>query len=107
MVEVKRVGSSQTLIAGQSLTRVAGGAITKIDTYREGSYDSASGQFTGTPAVTQAFEYDGNARLTREMSGPSVQAAASVEFQAGFCRPFLFAGVGSMCWQRRSARQTA
>jgi len=66
VVDVKRVGSSETLIAGQALTRIAGGTITKIETYRTGSYDSGTGQFTGTPATTQAFEYDGNARLTRE-----------------------------------------
>jgi RHS repeat-associated protein len=66
VAEVKRVGAGETLLAGQALTRGTGGAITKIDTYRAGSYDSAAGQFAGTPATTQAFEYDGNARLTRE-----------------------------------------
>jgi YD repeat-containing protein len=49
------------------MTRSAGGTISRIDTYREGSgFDSVLGRFSGTPARTQAFEYDGNARLTRE-----------------------------------------
>lgn len=66
VVEVKRIGTTETLIAGQSLTRLTGGTITRIETYRSGTYDSATGQFTGTPATIQAFEYDRNARLTRE-----------------------------------------
>jgi RHS repeat-associated protein len=68
VVEVKRVGTAETLIAGQAITRAAGGTITQIDTYRSGAYDGASGQFIGAPARIQAFEYDGNARLTREVS---------------------------------------
>jgi RHS repeat-associated protein len=67
IAHVTKVGATQALVAGQALTRGAGGAITKIDTYRTGAaYDSATGQFSGTPNVTQDFEYDGNARLTRE-----------------------------------------
>jgi RHS repeat-associated protein len=66
IAHTKRIGSSETLVAGQAITRGAGGTISEIDTYRAGSYDAATGQFTGTPATTQAFEYDGNARLTRE-----------------------------------------
>jgi RHS repeat-associated protein len=66
-VEVKRVGASESIVAGQAMSRNTGGTITKIETYRAGSYDSATGQFTGAPARTQAFEYDGNARLTREI----------------------------------------
>ncbi|WP_158289964.1 RHS repeat-associated core domain-containing protein [Ramlibacter sp. WS9] len=67
LAEVKRIGMAETLVAGQALTRNAGGTISKIETHRAGSsYDSGTGQFTGVPATTQAFEYDGNARLTRE-----------------------------------------
>jgi RHS repeat-associated protein len=67
IAHVTKAGGTEMLVAGQALTRSAGGTITKIDTYRTGaSYDSATGQFSGTPSLTQNFEYDGNARLTRE-----------------------------------------
>ncbi|MBI5278680.1 MAG: hypothetical protein HY854_19775 [Burkholderiales bacterium] len=67
IAEVRRIGTGETLLAGQALTRSVGRTIGRIETYRVGSsYDSATGQFSGTPAKTQAFEYDGNARLTRE-----------------------------------------
>ena len=66
VAEVKRVAGSETVLAGQALTRAAGGTITRIDTYRSGSYDPASGQFTAAASATSSFEYDGNARLTRE-----------------------------------------
>lgn len=67
--------TSSSLIAGQSLMRAAGGAISRIDTYRAGSGDSsfdvATGSFAGTPAKTQQLEYDGQARLTRELVSTS------------------------------------
>ncbi len=67
IAHVTKAGGAETLVAGQALTRGTGGAISRIDTYRTGAgYDSATGQFSGTPATTQNFEYDGNARLTRE-----------------------------------------
>jgi RHS repeat-associated protein len=66
IAHVKQVGGAETVVAGQALTRGSGGTITKIDTYRTGSYTATSGQFTGTPAGSDAYEYDGNARLTRE-----------------------------------------
>jgi RHS repeat-associated protein len=54
------------LIAGQAISRGPRGAVQGIDTFRSGTYDVGTGQFTGIPAVAQAFEYDGNARLTSE-----------------------------------------
>ncbi|HEY8356717.1 MAG TPA: hypothetical protein VIL30_04570, partial [Ramlibacter sp.] len=59
-------GASENVVAGQALTRTQGGTVQKIETFRSGTYDAATGQFLGTVDVTQAFEYDGNARLTRE-----------------------------------------
>ncbi len=66
IAQVKRLNGSETVVAGQALSRGAGGTISQIDTYRSGTYDSASGLFSAAPARTQAFEYDANARLTRE-----------------------------------------
>lgn len=66
LAEVKRLGGVESVVAGQALTRGPGGTIQRIDTYRAGSYDTAAGAFSAGPANTQAFEYDANARLTRE-----------------------------------------
>jgi RHS repeat-associated protein len=62
----RKTGATETLIAGQAIVRGAGGTVNRLETYRSGSYNAATGQFQGAPDVTQAFEYDGNARLTRE-----------------------------------------
>jgi YD repeat-containing protein len=61
-----KAGAAENVVAGQALTRTQGGTVQKIETFRAETYDAASGQFQGAADVTQAFEYDGNARLTRE-----------------------------------------
>ncbi|WP_305847099.1 RHS repeat-associated core domain-containing protein [Rhodoferax sp. AJA081-3] len=72
IAHVKQTGAAQTLMVGQALTRDAGGAVSRIEMYRAGfgltpaSFDAATGTFTGTVARTQNFEFDANARLTRE-----------------------------------------
>lgn len=66
VAHVRRSNGWQFLLAGQAIARAAGGAITGVDTFRSGIYDAASGQFTGIPDTAQVFEFDGNARLTRE-----------------------------------------
>nr|WP_295770559.1 RHS repeat-associated core domain-containing protein [Rhodoferax sp.] len=72
IAHIKQTGATQTLMVGQALTRDAGGAVSRIDMYRAGfgatpaSFDANSGVFSGTVARTQNFEFDANARLTRE-----------------------------------------
>jgi YD repeat-containing protein len=66
IAHVRRSADWNFLVAGQAIVRGAGGTVQGIDTFRSGIYDVSNGQFTGIPAVAQAFEYDGNARLTRE-----------------------------------------
>ncbi|HSI11009.1 MAG TPA: RHS repeat-associated core domain-containing protein [Chthoniobacter sp.] len=66
IAHLRRSGDWNFLVAGQAIARGPGGTIQSIDTFRSGVYDVPTGQFTGIPAVAQAFEYDGNARLTRE-----------------------------------------
>lgn len=66
IAHLRRNGDWNFLVAGQAITRGPRGAIQNIDTFRSGIYDLTTGEFTGIPAVAQAFEYDGNARLTRE-----------------------------------------
>ncbi|NPC58148.1 RHS repeat domain-containing protein [Caenimonas soli] len=84
VAEVKQAGAVETLLVGQAFTRGHGGTITKIETYRASSYDSAAGKFAGTPTKTQAFEYDNNARLTREtMARDGAITDAVYEYNAG------------------------
>jgi RHS repeat-associated protein len=66
IAQTRRVGADELLLAGQKLTRIAGGEITRIETFRAGSYESSTGEFEGSPTITQIFEYDRNARLARE-----------------------------------------
>jgi YD repeat-containing protein len=63
----RKTGAVETLIAGQAIVRTSGGTVQRLETYRSGSYNAATGQFQGTADVAQAFQYDGNARLTREL----------------------------------------
>ncbi len=73
----KRTGTGTTLIAGQSISRGAGGAVNRIDNFdAASSYDAASGAFTGTPVRVQTFAYDANARLTAENNYKGAQLAA-------------------------------
>jgi len=76
IAHVRRIGAradTDTVLAGQALSRAPGGAITQLRTYRGGAepapalrYDSASGQFSGAAWQQHDYEYDANARLTRE-----------------------------------------
>lgn len=66
IAHVRKNGGWDFLVAGQTILRAPGGAIQGIDTFRSGAYDVTTGEITGIPAVAQVFEYDGNARLTRE-----------------------------------------
>lgn len=66
IAHLRRSSDWNFLVAGQAIVRAPGGAIQGIDTFRSGVYVVPTGQFTGIPAVAQAFEYDSNARLTRE-----------------------------------------
>lgn len=54
-----------------ALNRAPGGAISQINTYRAGgttppastaSYDSATGQFSGSATASVSYDYDANAR---------------------------------------------
>ena len=68
--EIKQVGAFVTFVVGQSLTRGPGGVISKIETDRgDGTSGSAGpgGTVTAKVAAIQSFEYDGLARLTREL----------------------------------------
>lgn len=56
----RQTGSGTTLIAGQAITRSAGGAVSRID-----SFDNTAA-FTGNPMRMQLFGYDANARLQSE-----------------------------------------
>lgn len=67
IAEVKRLGASLTFIAGQTLTRGPGGAISMIETHRGDGTSRTDGQVTARVDAIQSFEYDGVARLTREL----------------------------------------
>ncbi len=85
IAHIKLTSSTQTLIAGQALTRDIGGAVTRIDTYRTGfgtapaSFDATTGLFTGTIARSQSFEFDANGRLTRENRVDATNSALSLD----------------------------
>lgn len=85
IAHVKQTGTTQTLVVGQALTRDAGGAMNRIELYRAefgatpASFDAGTGTFSGTPAQTQSFEFDANARLTRENRVDAQTPALSVD----------------------------
>lgn len=63
----RRSGATSTLIAGQTIARGAGGAVSRIDTFdASAGYNDAAGSFTGNPIRVQAFGYDNHARLTQD-----------------------------------------
>ena len=63
----RRVGGTKTLLAGQSIVRGAGGAVSRIDTFDAGAgFNDTTGTFTGNPARVQTFGYDAQARLVDE-----------------------------------------
>ena len=86
IAHVKQTGGAAgptTLVAGQALTRDAGGAVSRIDLYSAGfgatapSFDANTGSFSGTVARSQSFEFDANARLTRDNTVDAATPAQS------------------------------
>ncbi len=73
----KRSGAGSVLVAGQAITRAAGGAVTRIDTFdASAAFVPATGAFTGSPVRVQTFGYDANARLTQENDYKGAQLSA-------------------------------
>lgn len=66
IAHVLKRGETERVVAGQAITRLAGGVITRIDTIRSGSYDAETATFSDAPAVTQAFKYNAAASLVEE-----------------------------------------
>jgi RHS repeat-associated protein len=64
---VRHIGAAASFVAGQRITRGPGGAITKIVTDRGDGSLSTTGQLTARIDVVQQFEFDGLARLIREV----------------------------------------
>lgn len=73
----KQSASATTLVAGQTIARGQGGAVTRIDSFdATASFDATTGAFSGNPARVQAFGYDANARLTAEHEYKGAQLSA-------------------------------
>jgi RHS repeat-associated protein len=73
----RRQGAGTTLVAGQSITRGVGGAVSRIDTFDgSASFNAATGAFVGAPTRVQTFGYDANARLTSESVYKGAQLVA-------------------------------
>jgi RHS repeat-associated protein len=80
IMHVKIAGSAVTYIAGQQVTRKPGGAVTRIATLRgDGSTATLSG-FTSVTTLIQDFEYDGMARLTRELRS-NIRGSTDVRYE--------------------------
>ena len=74
---MRRQGGASTLLAGQALTRGAGGAVSRISTYdSSAAFVAGTGSFSGDPVRVQSFGYDANARLTSERDYKGAQLAA-------------------------------
>ncbi|MBI5275971.1 MAG: hypothetical protein HY854_05870 [Burkholderiales bacterium] len=67
VAHVRHFGQAVTFVAGQRITRGPGGVIAKIVTDRADGSVGTTGQMTARVDVIQEFEYDGLARLAREV----------------------------------------
>ena len=77
IAHLRRQGGASTLLAGQALTRGAGGAVSRISTYdSSAAFVAGTGSFSGNPVRVQTFGYDANARLTSERNYKGAQLAA-------------------------------
>ncbi|MBI5279996.1 MAG: hypothetical protein HY854_26435 [Burkholderiales bacterium] len=67
VAHVRHFGQAVTFVAGQRITRGPGGVIARIVTDRGDGSVGTAGQMTARIDVVQDFEYDGLARLAREV----------------------------------------
>ncbi len=77
IAHMRRQGGVTALLAGQAISRGAGGAVSRIDTFNgSAAFVVATGGFSGSPVRVQTFAYDANARLTGERVYKGAELAA-------------------------------
>jgi RHS repeat-associated protein len=81
IMHLRKQGAALSLVAGQRLTRAAGGTITRIETDRGDGTSSTTGEVTGRLDAEQDFEYDALGRLTRENRGATAAGRADTRYE--------------------------